>query len=111
MSADSLSGAVALVTGASGFLGSNLCRRLVDAGAQVHATSRAARTSDGEQLRWWQSDLASDGSARALLREIRPDVIFHLAGQVSAAPAASLVLPAFHSLLRSTLNLLSAVEE
>jgi UDP-glucose 4-epimerase len=111
MSADSLSGSVALVTGASGFLGSNLCRRLVDAGAEVHATSRAAHTSDHECLRWWQSDLASDGSARALLREIRPDVIFHLAGQVSAAPGVALVLPAFHSLLGSTLNLLAAVDE
>jgi uncharacterized protein YbjT (DUF2867 family) len=64
MSADSLAGSVALVTGASGFLGSNLCRRLVDSGAEVHATSRAARTSDDERLRWWQSDLASDESAR-----------------------------------------------
>jgi len=109
MSADSLSGSVALVTGASGFLGSNLCRCLLDAGAEVHATSRAART--GDRLRWWQSDLASEGAARTLLREIRPDVVFHLAGQVSAAPAASLVLPAFHSLLGSTLNLLAAVDE
>src|SRR6185436_20379534 len=99
MSADSLSGSVALVTGASGFLGSNLCRRLVDSGAEVHATSRAARTSDDHRLRWWQSDLASDESARALVREIRPDVIFHLAGQVSAAPDVSLVVSAFRSLL------------
>lgn len=111
MSADSLSGSVALVTGASGFLGSNLCQRLVDSGAEVHATSRAARTSDDDRLRWWQSDLASDESARALVREIRPDVIFHLAGQVSAAPDVSLVVPAFRSLLASTLNLLAAVEE
>jgi nucleoside-diphosphate-sugar epimerase len=111
MSADSLAGSVALVTGASGFLGANLCRRLVDAGAEVHATSRAARTSDHARLRWWQSDLASDGTARSLLREIRPDLIFHLAGQVSAAPDASLVLPAFHSLLGSTLNLLAAADE
>ena len=111
MSADPLSGKVALVTGASGFLGSHLCRRLLDAGADVHATSRSERTSNSQRLRWWQRDLASDGSARALLREIRPDVIFHLAGQVSAAPDVSLVLPAFHSLLASTLNLLAAVEE
>lgn len=77
----------------------------------MHATSRAARTSDDDRLRWWQSDLASDESARALVREIRPDVIFHLAGQVSAAPDVSLVVPAFRSLLASTLNLLAAVEE
>ena len=111
MSAGSLREVRALVTGASGFLGSNLCRRLLDDGAEVHATSRSARTSDHPRLRWWQSDLASEGSARALLREIRPDVVFHLAGQVSAAPGLPLVQPAFHSLLGSTVNLLGAVAQ
>jgi nucleoside-diphosphate-sugar epimerase len=111
MSSDALTGSVALVTGASGFLGANLCRRLLAGGAQVHATSRSARTSDHARLRWWQRDLASEGSAQALVREIRPDVVFHLAGQVSAAPSASLVMPAFQSLLASTVNLLTAVAE
>jgi len=43
-----------------------------------------------------------------MLAEIRPDVVFHLAGQVTAAPELSLVLPTFHSLLTSTVNILSA---
>ena len=33
-------GSRTLVTGASGFLGSHLCQRLLDCGACVHATSR-----------------------------------------------------------------------
>lgn len=104
-------GAVVLVTGASGFLGSHLCARLLADGAHVHATSRSVRTSEHPCLRWWQSDLGDERSARALLGEIRPDVVFHLAGQVSAAPDLALVLPAFHSLLGSTVALLAAATD
>ena len=43
-----------------------------------------------------------------MLAEIKPDVVFHLAGQVTAAPDLALVLPTFHSLLTSTVNILSA---
>jgi nucleoside-diphosphate-sugar epimerase len=101
----------ALITGASGFLGSHLCRRLLGDGAEVHATSRSARASDHSRLRWWQSDLADEASVRRLLHETRPDVIFHLAGQVSAAPDRALVQSAFHSLLGSTVSLLLAATE
>jgi nucleoside-diphosphate-sugar epimerase len=106
-----LQGAAVLVTGASGFLGSHLCTRLLADGAHVHATSRTARTSEHARLRWWQRDLSDPGSARALLGEIRPDVVFHLAGQVSAAPDLALVRPAFASLLGSTVSLLAAATE
>ncbi|HEX5068035.1 MAG TPA: NAD-dependent epimerase/dehydratase family protein [Myxococcota bacterium] len=106
-----MKGATALVTGASGFLGSHLVRRLLAEGAEVHATSRSAREGGEARLRWHRGDLAHEGEARALLRELRPDFVFHLAGQVSAAPSAELVLPAFQSLLGSTVNLLSAAAE
>jgi UDP-glucose 4-epimerase len=97
-----------LVTGASGFLGSHLCGRLLDGGAEVHATSRARRTSGHPRLRWWQCGLTEFGPVHELLREIRPEIVFHLAGQVTAAPDLGLVLPTFYSLLESTVNALAA---
>ena len=40
-----------------------------------------------------------------------PEVIYHLAGSVGASPDRQLVLPTFHSLLLSTINLLSVATE
>ena len=100
-----------LVTGGSGFLGSHLCRRLVDCGAEVHATSRVERAQCDSEPRWRQADLADIGVARRLVSEIRPDIVYHLAGSVTAVPGKEFVLPTFHSLLTSTVNLLAAVTE
>lgn len=100
-----------LVTGGSGFLGSHLCRRLLELGADVHATSRATRSQQESGLRWWRTDLADMTAVRDLLTAVKPDVIYHLAGSVGASPGRELVLPTFHSLLLSTVNLLTAVTE
>ncbi len=100
-----------LVTGGSGFLGNHLCRRLVDSGAEVHATSRVERVQRDAEPHWWQADLAEMDVARRFVSEIRPDIIYHLAGSVTAVPGKEFVLPTFHSLLTSTVNLLVAATE
>jgi nucleoside-diphosphate-sugar epimerase len=88
-----------------------LCARLLAGGAEVHATSRAPRVGRAKNVRWWLADLANDGEAQAILAQVRPEVVYHLAGHVSASPRAELVLPTFQSLLASTVNLLSAALE
>lgn len=100
-----------LVTGASGFLGSHLCRRLLELGAEVHATSRGIHTSRAGKLRWWQSDLIEIEKVREILSKSKPDVIYHLAGSVGAIPNKDLILPTFHSLLTSTVNVLIGATE
>src|SRR5262245_25418968 len=98
-----------LITGGSGFLGSHLCRRLRELGAEVHATSRLDRIGDGSI--WWKSDMADLSAARRLLAAVKPDIVYHLAGSVGAGPDFNLVVPAYHSLLTSTVNLLVAATE
>jgi UDP-glucose 4-epimerase len=100
-----------LVTGASGFLGMPLCQRLAEGAAEVHAVSRLARSAGSDRLRWWQSNLEDVDAVRALLGSVKPDVIFHLGGLVNGAPEPGLVLPTFHSLLTSTVNILSVATE
>jgi nucleoside-diphosphate-sugar epimerase len=73
----------ALVTGAGGFVGANLVRRLCADGHEVHAVCRPS----GSRGRLWNLDgiavheanLAAPGTAGALVNDVAPDWIFHLA--------------------------------
>ena len=100
-----------LVTGGTGFLASHLCLRLLEAGADVHATSRQEHNSRSDSPRWWKTDLSSAEEVRSLLAAIHPSVIYHLAGSVGAKPDLSLVLPTFQSLLASTIHILVGATE
>ena len=106
-----LSGRRVLVTGARGFLGSHLCTRLRAAGAEIHATSRQPRSDHLDGVRFWEADLADSATARRIVGSVKPSVIFHLSGAVGASPNIALVLPTYHSLLTSTVNLLVAATE
>jgi uncharacterized protein YbjT (DUF2867 family) len=64
-----------LVTGARGFLGSHLCRALVDAGADVAAVSRAAQPAKHPGVRWWQCELEDFAQAEELVGRVQPEVI------------------------------------
>lgn len=102
-----LSGSTVLVTGAHGFIGSHLVERLVDLGAQVHAASR--RPSAGlSGVISSQVDLADAAAADELVRAVRPDVVFHLAGQTSGSRDVDAVPRTFASNLASTVNVLTA---
>lgn len=73
----------ALVTGASGFLGSRLVARLVERGTTVTATTRTAGHPTGGGVVWRTCDLTDAPSVAELFAETRPGVVFHLASHVS----------------------------
>jgi UDP-glucose 4-epimerase len=106
-----LSGRTALVTGATGFIGRALVRRLRDAGATVHCVSRRHQPAAGPWVRWWQADLADAADVRRLFAGVKPDLVFHLAGLTSAARGLEGVLPILHANLVPTVNILVAASQ
>ena len=73
-----------LITGASGFVGSCLLRRLVEAGEDVHVflrrESRMWRLADLKgRFVVHECDLLDHDRVVSMVREIQPTVIYHLA--------------------------------
>jgi UDP-glucose 4-epimerase len=96
------------VTGASGFIGTAIRRRLAAEGAIVHAVSRGGRADDAAD-EWWELDLRLSGALDGLLSTVAPDVVFHLAGETSAGRELELVEPTFSANVVSSVNLLASV--
>ncbi len=72
----------ALITGASGFAGSWLCRECAAAGDEVVAVSRRGTVPDGCG-RGVALDLRDASAVRDVVRSARPDVVYHLAALTS----------------------------
>jgi nucleoside-diphosphate-sugar epimerase len=99
-----------LVTGASGFIGSHLCRRLVAAGAGVHAVSRSAHLGN-DNLQWWQADFGDFSQVSEVISSVKPELVYHLASHVSGSRGLAAVLPTLQGNLVSTVNLMAAAVE
>ena len=106
-----LRGRRAFVAGASGFIGTHLCRRLLEEGVEVHALSRTRRVHNDEGIQWSQGDLADFPDTSRVMKKIKPDLIFNLAGHPVAARDVHQVQPSLFSNLVGTVSLLTAATE
>ena len=100
-----------IVTGASGFIGTHLCKKLSNNGAEVHGVSRKKHLVDKNNVRWWHCDLSDINMVRKMFKVVKPDIVFHLASHVVGARDMEIVLPTFHSNLATTVNILIAATE
>jgi UDP-glucose 4-epimerase len=100
-----------LITGASGFIGNHLAHKLVHYNAEVHGTSRSLQKSKKKNIHWWQGSFEHLEDARRIFKQINPDYVFHLSGEVTAASDPKYIIPTYHSLLTSTVNLLTVALE
>ncbi len=78
---------VALLSGATGFIGSNLASRLVSSGWCVHAISRFGSTMPDIPEFAHVVNHVHDGSMESMLdcvTQAKPDVVFHLASKTQA---------------------------
>jgi UDP-glucose 4-epimerase len=115
---DSLAGARVLVTGASGFIGSHLTRRLVADGAEVHALTSAVSSVYPPRLVPLRADinlhegnLNDRGVLHALARAVRPDVVFHLGAYTHVGKSWERVDECVQTNVAGTVNLLYALED
>jgi nucleoside-diphosphate-sugar epimerase len=116
-----------LVTGARGFIGSQLCKRLVASGVELHAVSRQPpadvvawwQSIGGDMngapraaaIRWWNVDLIDLQATQELIRTVRPDKAYHLASLVTGSRSLEMVLPILRNNFITAFNLLLATAE
>jgi nucleoside-diphosphate-sugar epimerase len=106
-----------LVTGASGFIGSHLTRRLVAEGAEVHALTPAVssvypgRLLDlREKITLHEANITDRSAMDDLAKTVRPTVIFHLAAYTHVGKSWQRVDECVQSNVQGTVNLLKALE-
>jgi UDP-glucose 4-epimerase len=108
---DGLAGQRLLVTGASGFIGTRVCERAADLGAVVRGVSRRPSPDASPAVRWEHVDLTDEFVTRALVRRVEPQVVLHLASEVSGDRSPDVILPMVHANLLAAVNVMLAAQE
>ncbi|RZK75417.1 MAG: NAD-dependent epimerase/dehydratase family protein [Pedobacter sp.] len=81
-----------LITGGCGFLGSNLAAEILKKGDELFVFDNLYRLGTEQNLQWlktlgqfkfYHSDIRSYNDVEFAVRDAKPDVVFHLAGQVA----------------------------
>jgi GDP-4-dehydro-6-deoxy-D-mannose reductase len=98
----------ALVTGASGFAGTWLCRACVAAGDEVSALSRRGIAPEGRE-RALAVDLRDADAVRVAVRESAPDVVYHLAALSSVGRSWEQPAQTLGENVATAVNVLEAV--
>lgn len=107
-----------LITGGCGFLGSNLASDAIERGDEVVIFDNLYRSGSRENLEWLQGqgkfqlehgDIRNQNDITRIIQSFKPDVIFHLAGQVAMTTSIANPRMDFEINVLGTHNLLEAV--
>ena len=87
-----------------------MCEALVALGAEVHELSLDTPNHSYWTSRYqWTTDLTDLIATQALISQISPQTVFHMAGLVDTRQEMSLIMPTLQSNLVGTLHLLMAI--
>lgn len=105
-----------LVTGAEGFIGSHLVKRLLAEGCLVHALvnkgSLLWRIEECiNRLSLLEADITDPASLQSSVPPLKPQIVFHLAALVDVSRSWDLIAPLARTNIMGTMHLLSAVKE
>jgi GDP-4-dehydro-6-deoxy-D-mannose reductase len=100
-----------LITGVSGFAGGHLAQLLLEQGDEVYGVARTPGNYLNEKVQFKAVDLLIPEAVRGLLEEIKPEAIYHLAGQAFVPTAWADPWGTLENNIRSQLNILQAMIE
>jgi len=109
-----------LITGGCGFLGSNIASEVLKRGEALYIFDNLYRIGSEQNLSWLKSqgdfcfihgDIRSQGDVDKAIKEIKPDVIYHLAGQVAMTTSIANPRMDFEVNALGSFNVLNAVRE
>lgn len=92
-----------LLTGAAGFIGHHCLEPLKARGYEVHAVSTKPMKSGTGGVHWHQANLLEPGAAKALLAEVKPSHLLHLAWFV--VPGKLITAPENFAWVRASMEL------
>ncbi len=107
-----------LITGGCGFVGSNVAASAIEQGRDVVVFDNLSRHGAAENLDWLRTqgdfrfvhgDIRGYHDVGAVVESVRPDAVFHLAGQVAMAASVAQPRTDFETNAVGTHNLLEAV--
>lgn len=101
-----------LVTGAGGFIGSHLTRRLLEGGAEVFAfdTDNKKIKDIADKIKFYNVDITRFKDVKEITDKIQPEKIYHLAACNDVRRLTSLVDKMIQINLQGTVNLLNALD-
>ncbi len=115
----------ALITGGCGFVGSNLAAHLLEQDAKVTVFDNLSRhgacanlawlrtlsTTEANPIEFVHGDIRNAFDVEAIIKTLRPDVIFHLAGQVAMTTSMQSPRRDFEINVLGSVNVLEAVRQ
>ncbi|NCR10830.1 MAG: NAD-dependent epimerase/dehydratase family protein [Microcystis aeruginosa LG13-11] len=109
-----------LITGGCGFLGSNIAAQKLKEGEELLVFDNLYRSGSEQNLNWLRTqgrfqfahgDIRNTNDVNRTIKEFKPDVIFHLAGQVAMTTSIANPRMDFEINALGTLNVLEAVRQ
>lgn len=109
-----------LITGGCGFVGSNLAAEVLKRGGELFVFDNLSRHGSAQNLNWLKEhgdfkyypfDIRNANDVETAIKEIKPDVVFHLAGQVAMTTSISNPRMDFEINTMGTFNLLDSIRK
>ncbi len=109
-----------LITGGCGFLGSNLASEVLRKGDELFVFDNLSRAGSAQNLEWlktlgqftyFHGDIRLNNDIERVIQEIKPDVVFHLAGQVAMTTSLQNPRRDFEINVVGSLNLLESLRK